>query len=48
VPQLDPRTCWHDGSKEGDDDERWIGFKQWWSEPNAGDEGPRLDPLGFR
>jgi hypothetical protein len=22
--------------------------KRQWSEPNAGDEGPRLDPLGFR
>jgi hypothetical protein len=21
--------------------------KWWWSEPNAGDEGPRLDPPGF-
>jgi hypothetical protein len=22
--------------------------QRWWSEPNAGDEGPRLNPLGFR
>jgi hypothetical protein len=48
VPQLDPRVCWRDGGEEGDDDERWRGAKRTWSEPNAGDEGPQLDPLGFQ
>jgi hypothetical protein len=48
VPQLDPRACRRDGSEEGDDDEHRRGAKRRWSEPNAGDEGPRLDPLGFR
>jgi hypothetical protein len=48
MPQLDLRACRRDGSEEGDDDEHRIGAKWWWSEPNAGDEGPRLDPLGFR
>jgi hypothetical protein len=46
VPQLDPRACWRDGSEEGDDDECRRGAKRRWSEPNAGDEGPPLDPLG--
>jgi hypothetical protein len=48
VPQLDPRSCRRDGSEEGDDDECRRGAKRQWSEPNTGDEGPRLDPLGFR
>jgi hypothetical protein len=47
VPQLDPRACWRDGSEEGDDDQHRRGAKWRWSEPNARDEGPRLDPLGF-
>jgi hypothetical protein len=47
VPQLDPRACQRDGSEEGDDNERWTGAKRRWSEPNARDEGPLLDPLGF-
>jgi hypothetical protein len=34
-------------SEEGDYDERRREAKWWWSEPNAGDEDPRLDPLGF-
>jgi hypothetical protein len=48
VSQLDLCACRRDGSEEGDDDEHWRGAKRQWSEPNAGDEGPRLDPLGFR
>jgi hypothetical protein len=45
VPQLDPHMCRRDGSEEGDDDEHHRGSNWQWSEPNAGDEGPRLDPL---
>jgi hypothetical protein len=47
VPQLDRRAWRRDGSEDGHDDECWRGAKRRWSEPNAGDEGPRLDPLGF-
>jgi hypothetical protein len=47
VPQLDPHAWRRDGGKKGDDDECRIGARQWWSEPNAEDEGPWLDPLGF-
>jgi hypothetical protein len=48
VPQLDPRVCRRYGSEEGDDDQRRRVAKRQWSEPKAGDEGPRLDPLGSR
>jgi hypothetical protein len=49
VSQLDPRACWRDGRKEGDDDECRRGAKRRWSEPKTrvldwilsdSDEGP--------
>jgi hypothetical protein len=48
MPQLDLRVCRRDGGEEGDGDERRRVAKNRWSEPEAGDERTRLDPIGFR